>query len=115
MSRNTGLVVLAGLSLVDIADLAVTDGSHPPYSVAIAGAALGLASLVLVALSWRGRRWALAPLVVLRAVSALSAVPAFVVGGVPAPALGLAAAIVALTIVGIVLVARPAQRSEVAA
>lgn len=78
-------------------------------------AVLGIASLVLVALTWRGRRWALAPLVVLGALSALSAVPALVIGGgVPAPALVLAAAIVTLTIVGIVFVARPARAASVA-
>jgi hypothetical protein len=113
MNRNTGLVILAVLSLVDIVDLALTDGEHPPYSVAIAGAALGVASLILVAYCRRGRRWAVAPLVVLRSVSALSAVPAFVVSGVPAAAVVLAAAIVALTIVGVVLVARPTSRVTV--
>ncbi|MEO5654066.1 MAG: hypothetical protein ABIN79_06160 [Marmoricola sp.] len=107
MNRTTGLVILAALSVVDIVGLAVTDGEHPPYAIAVAGAVLGAASLVLAVLIWRGRSWALAPLVALRALSALSAVPAFVVGDVPAPALVLAAAIVALTILGIVLVARP--------
>jgi hypothetical protein len=115
MNRTTGLVILAVLSLVDIADLALTDGEHPPYSIAIAGAALGVASLVLVALSWRGRHWSVAPLVVLRSIAALSAVPAFVVDGVPTPALALAAAIVALTIVGIVLVARPTDAARATA
>ncbi len=113
MNRTTGLVVLAVLSLVDIIDLAVTDGEHPPYSIAIAGAALGFASLILVAYTWRGRRWAVAPLVVLRSLSALSAVPAFVVGSVPAAAVVLAAATVGLTIVGVVLVARPMSSVEV--
>lgn len=113
-SRSAGLVILAVLSLVDIADLAVTDGEHPPYSIAIAGAVLGAASLVLVAVAWRGRRWALAPLVALRALSALSTVPAFVVGEVPTAALVLAAAIVAVTVVGILLVARPARTATVA-
>ncbi|MGA8247346.1 MAG: hypothetical protein WB797_10605 [Nocardioides sp.] len=114
MNRTTGLVILALLSLVDIVDLAVTDGEHPPYSIAVAGAALGLASLVLVAYCWGGRRWAVAPLVALRSLSALSAVPAFVVGGVPAAAVVLAAAIVVLTILGIVLVARPMSSVRVA-
>lgn len=109
MDRTTGLLILAALSLVDIAGLAVTDGEHPPYAIAVMGAVLGAASLVLVALAWRNRRWAIAPLVALRSLSALGAVPAFVVGGVPAPAVVLAAVIVTLTIAGIVLLARPAQ------
>ena len=111
MGRHTGLAILALLSLGDVAVLGLTDGEHPPYAVAIAAAALGVVSLVLVVLAWRGRGWALAPLVVLRALSALSAVPAFVVSGVPTSAVVLAALVVALTIVGVVLVA-PSPRSS---
>jgi hypothetical protein len=114
MSRTTGLFIYGILSVIDIADLAVTDGKHPPYAVAAAGAGLGLASLALIVAVRRGRRRALAPLVVLRAISALSAVPAFLVGGVPAPALGLAGAIIALTVVATLLVARPARSAAVA-
>jgi hypothetical protein len=114
MKRKLGLAILGVLSLADIADLALTDGEHPPYSVAIIGAALGVVSLVLVALAWRRRPWALAPLVVLRALSALSALPAFVVGGVPAAAQVLAAVLIGLTALGIALVARPQEAAEVA-
>jgi hypothetical protein len=71
-------------------------------------------SLVLVVLAWRGRRWALAPLVTLRALSALNALPAFLVGGVPAAAQVLAAMMMGLTALGIALVARPQRTVEVA-
>jgi hypothetical protein len=108
------LVIYAVLSVLDIGNLAATDGKHPPYSVAIAGALLGVASLVLVILAWRGSRRAVAPLVVLRIVSALSAVPAFLVGGVPAFALALAALIIALTILATLLVARSPRPEAVA-
>lgn len=114
MSRRIGLAILAALSLADIADLVLTDGQHPPYSVAIIGALLGVGSLVLVVLAWRGGRWALAPLVALRALSALSALPAFLVGEVPAAAQVLAAVIVGLTVLGVALVARPQRAVEVA-
>ncbi len=114
MSKTSGLLIYALLSFVDIANLAVTDGKHPPYSVAVAGAVLGVASLVLIGLVWRGRRRAVAPLVVLRVISALSAVPAFLVADVPAAALGLAGAIIGLTVVGTLLVARPSRPEAVA-
>jgi len=114
MNRRLGLAILAALSVADLADLALTDGRHPPYSVAIIGAALGVMSLVLVVLAWRGRRWALAPLVTLRALSALSALPAFLVDGVPAAAQVLAAVMMGLTVLGIALVARPQRTVEVA-
>lgn len=113
MSRTSGLFIYGVLSLIDIADLAVTDGKHPPYSVAVAGAVLGLASLVLIGLVHRGRRRAIAPLVVLRTISALSAAPAFVVGDVPVPALVLVGAIIGLTVLGTLLVARPARPEAV--
>jgi hypothetical protein len=113
MNRRLGLAILAALSVADIADLALTEGQHPPFSVAVIGAALGVMSLVLVVLAWRGGRWALAPLVALRALSALSALPAFLVGGVPAAAQVLAAVMMGLTALGIALVARPRRAVEV--
>lgn len=112
MSWNTGLAILATLSLVDIADLAFTDGQYPPYSVAMTGAVLGVASLVLVAFAWRRRRWALWSLILLRVLAALSALPAFLAGNVPLLVQILAAAIVGLTALGIVLVGLPQRTME---
>ncbi len=68
------------------------------------GAALGLISLVLVALAWRGSKAAAIGLVVLRALSALTAVPAFTTGGVPTVPMVLAGIAISLTFIGIVLV-----------
>jgi hypothetical protein len=113
MNRKLGLVILALISVGDVAGPLLTDGEHPPYWVAVAGAVLGVASLALVVPAWAGRRWPIAPLVVLRALSALSAVPAFFIGGVPASAVGLAAAIVVLTVAGTVLVASPRRAAQV--
>lgn len=109
-----GLGLYAFLSVVDIVGLVVTDGEHPPYSVAIVGSVLGVASLLLVLLSWRHQRRAIAPLVVLRILSALTAVPAFVVSDVPRAAQVLAGAIIGLTAVATLLVAT-APRSAVTA
>ena len=112
MSRTfrAGLVVLGLLSLADLAGPLLTDGEHPPMSVALIGSALGLVSLVLVVFAWRGARRAVVPLIVLRALSALSAVPAFFVGDVPAAALAAAGLVVALTALGVALLLTPARQ-----
>jgi hypothetical protein len=114
MSTRIALVLMGLLSVADIADLALTDGDHPPYAIAVSGALLGIASLVLVVRAWRGALRSLTPLIVLRILSAASAVPAFVVSDVPAGAVAAAAAIVALTALSVVLLARPVHHSQVA-
>ncbi len=120
-TRRLGLILFGVLSVGDLTALALTDGSHPPYSVAAMDAVLGLASLYLIVEVWRGRPRRLLPLLVLRIVSAVSAAPAFFGSGVPAAAIAAAAAIVVLTVVGVLLVAparsskAPARSSKVAA
>jgi hypothetical protein len=106
---RTGLVLLGLLSVGDLAGPLLTDGEHPPMSIALIGAALGLASLVLVVMAWRGARRAAVPLIVLRVLSALSAVPAFFAGDVPAAAVAAAAIIVVLTVIGTALLLVPAR------
>ncbi len=117
MSRSfrTGLVILGVLSLLDVAGPLFTDGDHPPMSIALAGSALGMASLVCVALAWRGSTRAVLPLATLRLVSALTAVPAFFVSDVPTAVRGVAAALVLLTIVGVALVVGTRARRAVPA
>jgi hypothetical protein len=111
MSRTfrAGLIVFAVLSVGDLAGPLVTDGEHPPMSIALIGSALGLISLVLIALAWRGARRAVVPLIALRLVSGLSAVPAFFVGDVPAGALVAAGVTVVLAVLGTALVLMPAR------
>jgi hypothetical protein len=104
MLRRIGLVVLAALSVLDMLGPLFTDGSHPPMSIALVGAAIGLVSLALVLPAWRGSRRAAWLLVGLRTLSALTAVPAFFAPDVPAPAIGAAAAFVAMTALGVALV-----------
>lgn len=106
-----GLVLLGLLSLVDAAGLLLTDGETPPIAVAAVGTVLGVASLVLVVLAWRGSRVAAIGLVVLRLLSAATAVPAFTVPGVPGPVQAFAATIVVLTLLGCGLVL-PALRRQ---
>ena len=72
--------------------------------VALLGAALGLVSLVCVAAIWRGSSRAVLPLVAVRLLSALSAVPAFFVDDVPAGVVALVVVFIAATLAGVALV-----------
>lgn len=111
MSRSNrfGLVLLGLLAVVDLFTPLMTDGDHPPMEIAIGAAAVGLVSLVLVGFAWRGKRWALAPLITLRLASALLAVPAFFASDVPAPAVAAAGVGVAATIIGVVAILLPSR------
>jgi hypothetical protein len=102
-----GLVLLGLLALADVSTPFVTDGDHPPMSIAIGSAVVGLISLVLVGFVWRGKRWALAPLITLRLASALLAVPAFFATGVPTAAVVAAGIGVAATVAGVIAVLLP--------
>ncbi|TDD14667.1 hypothetical protein E1218_32715 [Kribbella turkmenica] len=107
--NKAGLIVLGLMSVVDLSTPVLTDGAHPPMEIAIGAAVAGLVSLVLIGYAWRGKRWPLAPLVTLRLASALLAVPAFFVSGVPTAAVAAAGAAVAATIFGVVAVLLPAR------
>ena len=109
---RVGLWLLGLCSVLDVAALALTDGTTPPWPVAIAAAALGIVSLVLVVRALRGGGIRL--LIGLRILSALSAVPAFFATGVPAPAVTAAAVVVVLNVVGVLLVGGAGRRAEVA-
>ncbi len=115
-SATTGLILLGLLSLTDVASLLLTDGEHPPLWVGVLGTVSGVASLVLVVLAWRGTPTALGWLVGLRVLSALSAVPAFVVLDVPAWAQLFAGSFIVLTVLGCALVlrGRPSRVPELA-
>lgn len=116
-TRTLGLALLALLSLADVAEPVLTDGDHPPMAVALVASAIGLVSLALVWYAAHGVRRAVTPLLGLRALSALTALPAFVADDVPAAARTLAAVFVLLTVAGIAAVASPApteaRRTEV--
>jgi hypothetical protein len=112
---RVGLVLLGLLSLADALGLLLTDGEHPPVEVAAIGTVLGVLSLVLVVMAWRRPRpGVLVGLVVLRVLSAATAVPAFVVADVPAIARVAAGAVVGLALVGCLLLV-PAFRRTAAA
>jgi hypothetical protein len=110
---RAGLIVLGLLSLVDLAGPLLTDGQHPPMAIALIGAGLGLISIVLVILAWRGRMAAAIAVVVLRLLSALAAVPAFLVPDVPTGSMIAAGFGIGLTVVGAVLVFAGLRRPAV--
>lgn len=100
---RSGVVLLGVLSVIELTGPLTTDGQHPPMIIALIGSVLGLLSIVLAVLAWRGRTAAAAGLCVLRVLSALTALPAFWVTGVPAPVVAVAGTSVMLTIIGVVL------------
>jgi hypothetical protein len=100
---RAGLIVLGLLSLVDLAAPLLTDGEHPPLVIALIGAGLGLISIVLVILAWRGRVAAAVALIVVRLLSALAAVPAFLEPGVPTGPMIAAGFGIGLTVIGAAL------------
>lgn len=116
MSRTfrAGLIAFGLLSVGDLAAPLLTDGETPPMSIALIGSALGLISLVLVVLAWRGVRRAVVPLIVLRVLSALTAVPAFFVDDVPGGAMAAAGVSIVLAVAGTALVLMPARELEAA-
>jgi hypothetical protein len=100
---RSGVVLLGILSVIDLAGPLYTDGQHPPMIIAVIGSVLGLVSIVLAVFAWRGRTAAAVGLCVVRVLSALTAVPAFWVTGVPGPVMAVAGSFIVLTIVGVVL------------
>jgi hypothetical protein len=82
-------------------------------AIALIGAGLGLISIVLVILAWRGRLAAAIALVVLRLLSALAAVPAFLVPDVPTVPMIAAGLGIGLTVVGAALVFAGLRRPAV--
>jgi hypothetical protein len=109
---TTGLVIAGLLGLADLATPLVTDGEHPPMVVALLGAALGLATLVALVPAWRGGRFAAWVVVATRLVSAVTALPAFVVPDVPAPAVFAAGVGVAVTVLAAGLIVAALARGR---
>lgn len=101
-----GVVVLALLGLVDVVSpwLLPAPPEAPPFVDAVS-VVLGVLTLVPLALWWaRGSRVALWVAVVIRAISALLAIPAWL-GGVSGGLAVAFAVLFAITVVGIAMVA----------
>jgi hypothetical protein len=109
-SYATGLVIAGLLGLGEIVTLPFGDGEHPPVPVAVAGAVLGLVTVVGAVLAWRGRRGGAVAVIVTRLLSAATAVPAFFADGVPSAIIAVAATGIAVTLLSVALVATGLRR-----
>ena len=111
---RAGLILLGLLSLVSLASPLTTDGQHPPMMIALIDAGVGLIGIILVILAWRGRMAAAIALIVVRLLAALTAVPAFLVPGVPTGPMIAAGFGIGLTVVGAALVLAGLRRPALA-
>jgi hypothetical protein len=115
--NKIGLVLCGLLGLADIASLAAIPGSTdsdepgPPVPVLLAGAALGVVTLVGVVYTWRtGNRIGARVVSGARILSALGAMPAFFVEDVSAGLVLTAGLLVVVTLVAVGLtLARPSR------
>lgn len=115
--NKVGLVICAILGLGDLTNLLVLPGNFssgsngPPTAVLIADVVLGVITLVAVWFAWRNGNRAAARMVAgSRILSAITALPAFFVGGVAAGLVLLAATGIVLTVVGVWLTLAPARQ-----
>ena len=111
-ASRKGLLALGAagfLSLFLLMDLVVNDES--PVGVVLTTSGLGLVTLLGVAAAWRGSRAGLMVAMVARVVDSALGVPAFFLGA-PAWALALITAMLALTVVGIALLAPALRRAR---
>jgi hypothetical protein len=104
-----GLVLALVIGVLDIAGLAMPtpegDAAGPPIGVLVFSGLMGVATIVLAVIALRKRnRNAVRGVVITRFLSALSAVPAFFVSGVPGAVVVLVAVFIVLTVVTIALV-----------
>lgn len=107
---TVGLVLAGLLSIVDLILAVAGDGEYPPRAITLTGAALAVATFVGIAFAVRGRRVGVWTVIVARGLSAVGAIPAFVIGDVPPAAVAAAAAVVVITVVTLVLLV-PALRN----
>jgi hypothetical protein len=108
--NRIGLVLAGLLGLTDVLSIPTTPApgageEGPPVEVLIAATVLGVITLVAVVWAWRtGSRVAARIVAGSRILSAVTALPAFFVEGVPPLLVGLAAAGVLVTIITVGLV-----------
>jgi hypothetical protein len=110
----TGLVIAGLLALGDLATPFTGDGEHPPLVIGIICAVLGLITAAGIVLARRGSRGGVTAIIVTRLLSAVAALPAFFVDGVPAGAVVAAAVGVVITLVSVALLAPRLRRPALA-
>jgi hypothetical protein len=103
---KTGMALFALLALSDLAGLAALGSSEgPPKAVTVIGGLLGAMTLAALPAAHRSEPKARGVVLASRVLSALLGVPAFFVADPPSWAAPLVAVSLALTVVGIALVA----------
>lgn len=110
---RAGLVLLGLLALSDLASPLMGGEGGPPLAIVLGTAVLGLVSLVLIVPVWRGPSKTLYWLLALRILSALTALPAFIVPDVPGLFVGIGAAFIVLTAAGVAFTLIGAKRTAV--
>jgi FtsH-binding integral membrane protein len=111
----TGLVLAGVLALGDIVTPIFSDGEHPPIAIGIACAVLGLLTVAGIVLARRGSsRGGVVTIIVTRLLSAVTALPAFVVDDVPGAAKAAAAVGLIATVACVALIAPRLRRPALA-
>jgi hypothetical protein len=113
MTRTRGFIagaVMCGLlgAFDVVSTLGAGSDEGPPLWVALGGCVLGIVTLVGLWFAWHGSRPAINAVVTTRGLSALLAVPVFFVDDVPSGWVPVAAVCIALTVIGVRLLLRPA-------
>ncbi len=112
----TGLVLCALLGVLDLVGVFTTgvEGA-PPAGIIFGAAALGLITVAAAIPAWRGSRAGLVVVVASRAVSILFGLPVYFTDGLPNWARLATTVVIAVSLVGIALLAPALPRSAVSA
>lgn len=115
-ARTAGIALCALLALLDIVGLSgFFMHPTPPAAAMISGAVLGVVTFAGVWMARQDRRGAIATVVASRVVSALLGIPVFFADDAPRWAQVVVAIAMALTVVGVALLASPSARRQPAA
>jgi hypothetical protein len=110
MKRSTGLLILVALGALDIFWLVSVPFLDTPVPVGIIGGVLGIVTLAAARPAWGGNRAATIAVLATRVLSALVLdLPAYFFDDTPGWALVVVSVAIALTIVGIAMVASTAR------
>jgi hypothetical protein len=110
-SAKMGLVALGAAGVLDLFQLLVLGSPDAPVGVVLTTSGLGVVTLLGVAAAWRGNRAGLLVAVVARVLDSALGIPAFFLDA-PAWVVVLIAAMLVLTVVGVVLVAPDLRRGK---